>query len=93
MPNNSISRQVAVGIMSGKEISFELLGTFCVNNAVISGAQRVSLKNNLLYFAGQSFSELLFAPQNESDTFTLHGVTIGKNSIGNARKTRPLPAR
>lgn len=78
MPNNSISRQVAVGIMSGKEISFELLGTFCVNNAVISGAQRVSLKNNLLYFAGQSFSELLFAPQNESDTFTLHGVTIGK---------------
>lgn len=71
---------VAVGIMSGREISFSLSGSFAYgegSSATEGGVARISADRNIEW-DGKSYRELAFRPKSDDATFTLHGVTIGK---------------
>jgi len=76
--------EITVGIMSCKEIDFNLIGSFVINgkNEAISGNQTVLLKNGKLDLSCSTYSanEMIFVPQDEdSAEFELKDVTIGVN--------------
>lgn len=73
------SRQVAVGIMCGSEIKFSFSGTYnsCCGVAV-GGEKKAVFSGGKILFDGNTYTELLFTPQAPGCTFTLCGVTIGK---------------
>ena len=67
--------ELQVGIMSGKEIEFEIISDG-------AGRQRVSFENGRLSYNGTLYDELLFDARTMSTmfaepTFILYGVTIG----------------
>ncbi len=68
-------QEVQVGIMSGKEIEFEIISDG-------AGKQKVSYENGHISYNGVLFDELIFDAQTVSSmfaepTFILYGVTIG----------------
>ena len=71
-------RKVAVGIMSGKEISFVLNGDYLLNDAVRKGQNTAVIDNGRILFGGEKYDELCFSPKNANSVFTLKDVTIGK---------------
>ena len=69
--------KLEVGIMSGKEIEFEILSDG-------AGSRKAILREGKIEYDGALYDELYFEEQNPSTmfaepTFILHGVTIGVN--------------
>ena len=69
--------KLEVGIMSGKEIEFEILSDG-------AGSRKAVLREGKIEYDGALYDELYFEEQNPSTmfaepTFILHGVTIGVN--------------
>lgn len=75
---NITRRKVAVGIMSGKGISFVLKGNYLFNGAVCNGQSTAVIDKGRILFGGETYDELCFSPENASCVFTLKDVTIGK---------------
>ncbi len=73
--------QIAVGILSGKEIEFSFPEKF--NSSVgteISGTQKVIYQDGKIHWQGKEYDELSFIPpQNAHAFFELKDVTIGIN--------------
>ena len=71
--------QVSVGIVSGQKITFALNGSYIAKGETITGEQSVELADGGILWHGQTYRELLFVPQNDKASFSLHDVTIGVN--------------
>lgn len=73
--------QVAVGIISAKEVSFTLAGIYSTPDVtVVTGRHtvRVSDSGIALVWEGRTYTSISFTPSSkESDSFTLESVTIG----------------
>lgn len=86
MIKNALRKQpvVSVGVMSEKEISFELNDPYAFTNpdndetAVVKGPQSAVEQNGKVLWNGKEYSELLFTPKGVG-TFWLRDVTIGVN--------------
>lgn len=70
---------INVGIITGKEISFTLNGSFLTpDGTVLTGLQKVSATGNGKFLFGKDEAETMeFVPENSDCSFTLHNVTIG----------------
>lgn len=73
--------QIAVGILSGKEIRFFFPEEFISSDGtVISGIQQTVYQNGKIRWQGKEYNELSFTPrQNSLSFFELKDVTIGIN--------------
>lgn len=69
--------EVAVGILSGKEIKFTLNGNFISPKGKISGKQTATLQAGKIAWEGDLYNELLFIPTKPDGVFELEEVTIG----------------
>ena len=71
---------IDVGIMQGEEIVFSFNKPYTVNGTIFNiGKYKAILKNEKILFGRNIYDELIFTPTTEdSSTFSLHGVTIGK---------------
>jgi len=86
MIKNALREQptVSVGIMSEKEIAFELNNTYtfstpdCECTCEVKGPQTAVESNGKVLWNGKEYSELMFTPKGVG-TFWLRGVTIGVN--------------
>lgn len=70
-----------VGILQAPSVTFTLHGKFRIANTGIEaeGLQEARIQNGRIVWNGKLYSDLLFCPvQPETDTFSLHQVTIGK---------------
>ena len=73
--------QIAVGILSGKEIEFSFPVKFSSSvRTEISGTQKVIYQDGKIHWQGKEYDELSFIPpQNAHAFFELKDVTIGIN--------------
>ncbi len=86
MIKNALREQptVSVGIMSEKEIAFELNNAYtfstpdCECTCEVKGPQTAVESNGKVLWNGKEYTELMFAPKG-TGTFWLRGVTIGVN--------------
>lgn len=73
--------QVAVGVLTAKEIRFTLTGIYSTpDTPIATGSHRIMISQSGLSFdwEGRAYTELTFTPTSEAgDTFELEGVTIG----------------
>ena len=71
---------IDVGIMQGEEIAFLFNKPYTANGTIFNiGEYKATLKDEKVLFEGNSYDELIFTPATENpSTFSLHGVTIGK---------------
>jgi len=71
---------IDVGIMQGKEITFSLNTRYTANGTIYNiGEYKATLENGKITFNGTLYDELCFtAAEGQAATFSLHGVTIGK---------------
>ena len=71
---------IDVGIMQGEEIVFLLNNPYTANGTIYNiGERKAALKDEKIIFEGSTFDELTFVPASDDhSTFSLHGVTIGK---------------
>ncbi|MBO4807221.1 MAG: SpoIID/LytB domain-containing protein [Paludibacteraceae bacterium] len=72
--------QINVGIMNEKSICFQLNGVFKTDASeeTITGIHEISFSEGKLLFEGEKHETLRFIPSEESCSFDLKGVTIGK---------------
>ena len=73
--------QIAVGILSGKEIQFSFPDEFISSDGIaISGIQQAVYRKGKIYWQEKEYDELSFIPrQNTASFFELRDVTIGIN--------------
>ena len=71
---------IDVGIMQGEEISFSLNKPYTSNGTIYNiGERKATLKEGKILFEENTYEELTFTPASDDYfTFSLHGVTIGK---------------
>ena len=71
---------IDVGIMQGREIAFSLNTPYTANNITYNaGEYTARLEGDKIFFDNKLYDELSFIYTTEnSSTFSLHGVTIGK---------------
>ncbi len=69
--------EVAVGILSGKEIKFSLNGKFISPKGKMYGGQTASLQAGKIEWGGELYDELIFLPTRSTCVFELEEVTIG----------------
>lgn len=72
--------QVKVGIMSEPAVSFVFNKNYTVDGVSVTGLQEAEIKDDKIFWNGESYDQLDFIPENtESDFFELQDVTIGVN--------------
>ena len=73
--------QIAVGILSGKEIQFSFPDEFISSDGIaISGIQQAVYRKGKIYWQEKEYDELSFTPQQTTSSFfELQDVTIGIN--------------
>lgn len=69
---------VCVGIMSDTHLSFCMNGMYTAKGQEVSGEQEVDCQDGCILWQGNLYRKLTFKPQDESATFSLHDVTIGR---------------
>ncbi|MCD8266920.1 MAG: DUF4922 domain-containing protein [Prevotellaceae bacterium] len=70
---------VKVGIMTVEQLRVRLNGRFRIKGETITGEQTVRAEEGGINWEGNVYRELTIRPLDEDATFTLHGVTIGKD--------------
>ncbi|MBR1788319.1 MAG: DUF4922 domain-containing protein [Bacteroidaceae bacterium] len=70
--------EVSVGIMTTDQLHFTLNGNFRAKGNVVTGEQTVCIEDGALKWNGSVYHDLTFRPQADEASFSLHGVTIGK---------------
>lgn len=70
---------VSVGIISGEQISFKLNQPYLAKGELIEGEQTVTFVEGSILWRDTQYRELLFSPQTDAASFSLHDVTIGLN--------------
>ena len=69
---------VCVGILTATRITFNLNADYMAKGAIRRGPQEVTYDNGGILWNGQLYRSLTFYPQAADASFSLHGVTIGK---------------
>ncbi|MCF0199078.1 MAG: DUF4922 domain-containing protein, partial [Bacteroidaceae bacterium] len=69
---------VSVGIMTTETLRLTLNGDFRVKGATVTGEQTVTVEDGGLKWNDNIYRNLTLRPQTAESTFSLHGVTIGK---------------
>ena len=69
---------IDVGIMQGKEIEFTLNSPYHLRNSLRQGTFTAHLTGEGIVLDGTTHDSIELTPCNASATFSLHGVTIGK---------------
>ncbi len=70
--------EVKVGIMTAQQIEFRLNGPYRLKGETVTGHHLVTLDDSGLNWNGNAYSKLTLRPLSPESTFTLIGVTIGK---------------
>ena len=68
-----------VGLLSASAVRFNLNGSFTAKGNTLSGEQEVTYSDGGLLWNGQVYRQLTFRPADESSSFTLEDVVIGKD--------------
>ncbi len=74
---NSSEPIIRVGILSSEEIEFILKGEFFFDKKPFTGYQKAIWQDGRMLFEGEEYSELVFEPTHEQDSFDLLNVVIG----------------
>ncbi len=69
---------IDVGIMQGKEIEFTLNSPYHLRGSLRQGTFTANLTDEAIVIDGTAYDSIEFIPSDASSTFSLHGVTIGK---------------
>ena len=69
---------IDVGIMQGKEIEFTLNSPYHLRGSLRQGIFTANLTDEAIVIDGTAYDSIEFIPSDASSTFSLHGVTIGK---------------
>ena len=85
--------EVSVGIMTTEELCFTLNGDFRAKGAVVTGEQRVSIEDGALKWNENIYHELTFRPQSDESSFSLSGVTIGKEFHWERQETQTFKGK
>ena len=85
---NQKEPEVAVGIVSGKQIRFTLNGPYAVQGTEFTGAQSVEISGGRILWNGRRYDELLFEPLVPDASFSLSDVTIGVNFHWERKETQ-----
>ena len=70
--------EVSVGIMTTSELTFCLNGEFRAKGTLVTGQQTVTIEDGALKWNGNIYHDLTLRPQTDEASFSLYGVTIGK---------------
>ena len=73
------STSVTVGLLSATAIRFTLNSHYTAKGSTLTGPQEVSLSDGGLLWNGQVYRQLTFTPETDEASFTLEGITIGKD--------------
>ena len=84
---------VRVGIMTAERIVFTLNGNYRIKGETITGDQEVTLEEGGLKWRDNVYRELNIRPQSPDATFTLHGVTIGKQFHWERQETQTFQGK
>ena len=87
-PQKSEEPNVSVGIISGQKIVFTLNAPYTAKGAAFTGEQVVEFSEGAILWHGQQYRELLFTPQSDEASFSLHDVTIGVNFHWERKQTQ-----
>ena len=70
---------IDVGIMQGEEITFNLNEPHIINGAIYDkGEYTAAIIDNRILLGNNTFDQINIIPEHPHNTFSLHGVTIGK---------------
>ena len=69
---------IDVGIMQGQEIEFTLNSPYHLRGSLRQGTFTANLTDEAIVIDGTAYDSIEFIPSDASSTFSLHGVTIGK---------------
>ena len=86
---------VAVGILTAREIHFQLLTPYQADEQTVQGHQTTTCQDGKVYWNGKFYDELLFTPTASSDrqnaAFELQEVTIGIEFHWERRENQRFP--
>jgi SpoIID/LytB domain protein len=68
---------ISVGVLSAQKIAVVFHSSYVSERAAFAGQQEFVLRDGKIYFAGKSYNELLFSPQQLDASFDLLDVVIG----------------
>lgn len=85
--------EVRVGIMTAERLTFTLNGEFRIKGETITGWQEVTLEEGGLKWRDNVYRELNIRPQSPEATFSLHGVTIGKQFHWERQETQTFQGK
>lgn len=79
---------VSVGVVSGRQVAFSLNAPYTAKGDTFTGEQLVEFSEGAILWHGQLYKELLFTPQADNASFSLHNVTIGMNFHWERKQTQ-----
>jgi SpoIID/LytB domain len=68
---------ISIGIVSAKNIAFELKGDFLFCGNKVSGEKKLCFEAGKITFDELSFDEIIFEPKDDNSSFVLKNVMIG----------------
>jgi len=74
----AMAQQVSVGIVSDVCLRFYMNHPYTAKGMKVEGEQTAVCKEGCIQWQGNLYKQLVFQPQDEGATFTLHNVTIGR---------------
>lgn len=86
-------REVTVGIMTAEKISITLNGPYRVKGNDVTGDMQVCLDEGGLRWNDNIYATLVLQPVNEESTFSLHGVSIGKQFHWERQETQTFQGK
>ncbi len=85
--------EVQVGIMTAETLRFTLNGEFRAKGSVVTGTQQVTIEDGSVKWNDNIYHELTFRPQSADASFSLHGVTIGKQFHWERQETQTFQGK
>ena len=85
--------EVSVGIMTTDTLTFTLNGEYRAKGASVEGEQTVSIEDGALKWNGNIYHDLTFRPQSPDASFSLSGVTIGKQFHWERQETQTFQGK
>ena len=92
-PTSYEEPEVSVGIMTTEGLTFRLNGEYRAKGAVVTGEQTVSIEDGALKWNDNIYHDLTFRPQAAEATFSLQGVTIGRQFHWERQETQTFQGK
>ena len=85
--------EVSVGIMTTDQLTFRLNGEFRAKGAIVTGEQTVIVEDGGVKWNDNIYHDLTFRPQTDDASFSLCGVTIGKDFHWERQETQTFQGK